>query len=139
MCLSATCPPKVLEDLVTNLKLKAIVDGSCQYMDKILLLLLLLTSALGANTEGTVYFSAPLYRKNLHYMVLPKHHHSASKVIEHITEYILEHHPNDSGIVYCASKKVRLPSQPALSPTTDVPTRTLKMSLAGSALKATGK
>jgi hypothetical protein len=58
-----------------------------------------------AATEGTVYFSAPLYRKNLHYSVLPKPS-SSTKVLEMMSDYILKNHKNDSGIVYCLAKKV---------------------------------
>ena len=60
----------------------------------------------GANGDGTVYFTAPLYRKNLHYSVVPKSS-SKSEAVQAMADYILEHHPNDSGIVYCLSKAVR--------------------------------
>ncbi|KAH8116052.1 ATP-dependent DNA helicase [Phellopilus nigrolimitatus] len=86
LALSATCPPKVLKDLITTLRLKPIVAGTA------------------ANMDGTIYFSAPLYRKNLHYKVLPKPS-SASAVIQVMKDYILKHHQNDSGIIYCLSKK----------------------------------
>ncbi|KAF8316779.1 ATP-dependent DNA helicase [Clavulina sp. PMI_390] len=86
LALSATCPPKVLADLLKVLRLKPVVDGNA------------------ANTSGTVYFSAPLYRKNLHYSVVPKPA-SGPAVIKAMAEYITQHHPNDSGIVYCLSKK----------------------------------
>jgi ATP-dependent DNA helicase Q1 len=59
----------------------------------------------GADTQGTVYFSSPLYRKNLHYTVQPKPS-KGSDVVKMMNDYILKHHPNDSGIVYCLSKKV---------------------------------
>ncbi|KAJ7593356.1 P-loop containing nucleoside triphosphate hydrolase protein [Mycena floridula] len=83
---SATCPPHVLSDLIKTLRLKAHVDGN------------------RADPTGTVYFSAPLYRKNLRYKMLPKHS-EAKRVAQAMTDYILEHHPNDAGIVYCLSKK----------------------------------
>lgn len=86
MALSATCPPKVLEDIIKTLCMKAVVDGN------------------NADTQGTVYFSSPLYRKNLHYTVLRKPL-KAADVMKEMTQYILEHHLNDSGIVYCLSKK----------------------------------
>lgn len=61
--------------------------------------------SLDAKSSGTVYFFSPLYRKNLHYRVVPKPS-KASDVTKEMVDYILEHHPNDSGIVYCLSKKV---------------------------------
>ena len=66
---------------------------------------ILCSLTLGADTQGTVYFASPLYRKNLHYRVLPKPS-KGPEVMKAMTEYILEHHANDSGIVYCLSKKV---------------------------------
>lgn len=60
-----------------------------------------------ADTQGTVYFSSPLYRKNLHYTVQPKPS-KGSDVVKMMNDYILKHHPNDSGIIYCLSKKVTL-------------------------------
>ncbi|KAI5121119.1 hypothetical protein M0805_002791 [Coniferiporia weirii] len=86
LALSATCPPKVLKDLIFTLRLKPVVTGTA------------------ASGDGTVYFSAPLYRKNLHYQVLPKPS-SAGAVIKVMAEYILKYHKDDSGIVYCLSKK----------------------------------
>ncbi|KAG1730305.1 P-loop containing nucleoside triphosphate hydrolase protein [Suillus lakei] len=50
LALSATCPPRVLQDILKILKMKPVVDGKA------------------APPDGTVYFSAPLYRKNLHYI-----------------------------------------------------------------------
>ncbi|KAF5309315.1 hypothetical protein D9611_014398 [Ephemerocybe angulata] len=86
MALSATCPPKVLEDITKVLQLPPIVGGE------------------NANTEGTVYFTAPLYRKNLHYKVLTKPS-GKDAVYKSIVEWILKHHPNESGIIYCFSRK----------------------------------
>ncbi|EKM76430.1 hypothetical protein AGABI1DRAFT_78494 [Agaricus bisporus var. burnettii JB137-S8] len=86
MALSATCPPLVREDLIKQLKLPPIVDGR------------------NAESEGTVFFSAPLYRKNLHYRIVPKPSRGAA-VTKAMVDYILEHHPNDTGIVYCLTKK----------------------------------
>ncbi|PPQ78009.1 hypothetical protein CVT25_015565 [Psilocybe cyanescens] len=86
MALSATCGPEVLKDLINILGLKAIVDGN------------------NAQAQGTVYFSAPLYRKNLHYRVVPKPDKAAAH-LEAMKDYILEHHPNDTGIIYCFTVK----------------------------------
>ncbi|KAJ7630796.1 P-loop containing nucleoside triphosphate hydrolase protein [Roridomyces roridus] len=86
MALSATCPPKVLQDLLTTLRMKEVVDGT------------------SAKPHRTVYFSAPLYRKNLHYTVLPKPS-AAADAIKAMMNWILEKHLNHSGIVYCTTKK----------------------------------
>ncbi|KAF8213207.1 P-loop containing nucleoside triphosphate hydrolase protein [Mycena galopus ATCC 62051] len=86
MALSATCPPKVLEDLLRTLGMKAVVDGT------------------NAKSGATVYFSAPLYRKNLHYQILPKACAALSQITA-MKDYILENHPNQTGIVYCFTKK----------------------------------
>ncbi|KAJ7293437.1 P-loop containing nucleoside triphosphate hydrolase protein [Mycena rebaudengoi] len=86
MALSATCPPRVLDDLIATLRLKPVVDGR------------------NAKPNATIYFSAPLYRKNLHYTIAPKPSSSAAVIVA-MKEYILEKHANQSGIVYCLSKK----------------------------------
>ena len=54
---------------------------------------------------GTAYFSSPLYRKNLDYKVLQKRSAKAA-VLKTICDYILDHHPHDSGIIYCFTVKV---------------------------------
>ncbi|KAI6165945.1 P-loop containing nucleoside triphosphate hydrolase protein [Pisolithus thermaeus] len=87
LALSATCPPKVLQDILKILHMKPVVDGKA-----------------APPLDGTVYFSAPLYRKNLHYSVLPKPH-STKEAIAVMSDYILKNHENDSGIVYCLTKK----------------------------------
>lgn len=87
LALSATCPPKVLQDILKILHMKPVVDGKA-----------------APPLDGTVYFSAPLYRKNLHYSVLPKPH-STKEAIAVMSDYILNNHENDSGIVYCLTKK----------------------------------
>ncbi|KIK97438.1 hypothetical protein PAXRUDRAFT_31795 [Paxillus rubicundulus Ve08.2h10] len=86
LALSATCPPKVLQDILKILHMKPVVDGKA------------------APREGTIYFSAPLYRKNLHYSVVPKPS-SAKEVVSAMSQYILQNHEHDSGIVYCLTKK----------------------------------
>ncbi|KAI0302808.1 P-loop containing nucleoside triphosphate hydrolase protein, partial [Multifurca ochricompacta] len=85
LALSATCPPVVLRDLIATLRLPPLTDGR------------------GAASHGTVLFTSPLYRKNLHYKVLPKPPGSA-RLMRDMVKYILEHHPNQSGIVYCLSR-----------------------------------
>ncbi|KAH9930482.1 ATP-dependent DNA helicase [Epithele typhae] len=74
--LSATCPAPVLRDLL---------------------------HILPANRDGTVLFSASLYRKNLHYTVLTKPSESKKSILV-MRDYILENHPHHTGIVYCLSK-----------------------------------
>ncbi|KAF9062843.1 P-loop containing nucleoside triphosphate hydrolase protein [Rhodocollybia butyracea] len=59
MAVTATCPPLVLEDLLKVLGLDMTVPGEAY-------------SLRDADWTGTVYFTAPLYRPNLHYTVLPK-------------------------------------------------------------------
>ncbi|KAF5390798.1 hypothetical protein D9757_004557 [Collybiopsis confluens] len=86
MALSATCPPVVLKDLLKVLLLKPTVRGTA------------------ADLTGTVYFTSPLYRPNLHYKVLPKAA-EGSKVYAEMTAWILANHKDASGIVYCLSKK----------------------------------
>ncbi|KAJ7588342.1 P-loop containing nucleoside triphosphate hydrolase protein [Mycena floridula] len=83
---TATCPPDVLRDLIITLGLEPAVSGS------------------EANLDGTVYFSAPMHRPNLHYDIVPKHS-DQSLVYQWITGYILEHHKDRSGIVYCQTRK----------------------------------
>ena len=56
-----------------------------------------------AEPGKTVFFSSPLYRKNLHYKVISK----PAKETDHLemmVNYILENYPNESGIVYCTTK-----------------------------------
>ncbi|KAK0468201.1 P-loop containing nucleoside triphosphate hydrolase protein [Desarmillaria tabescens] len=85
LALSATCPPRVLQDLRSILQLPEICDGN------------------SADLRGTTYFSAPLYRKNLHYKAFPKDS-NMKNMIKIMTDYILEYHPHDSGIVYCLTR-----------------------------------
>ncbi|KAJ7650970.1 hypothetical protein FB45DRAFT_997697 [Roridomyces roridus] len=85
MAVSATCPPKLLQDLLSTLGMKEVVDGT------------------SAKPHRTVYFSSPLYRENLHYTVLPKSS-AAADAIKAMMNWILEKHLNHSGIVYCRIK-----------------------------------
>ncbi|KAI0824919.1 P-loop containing nucleoside triphosphate hydrolase protein [Trametes gibbosa] len=86
LALSATCPPPVLKDLLKTLNMPAPKYGTA------------------ADVKGTVLFSAPLYRKNLHYKVLAKPA-ATQDSIRAMCDYILEHHREDTGIVYCLTKK----------------------------------
>jgi len=62
-------------------------------------------SPLDAAPTGTVKFTSPLYRSNLHYKIMQKSSVSA-QVVRHMMDYILEHYPNETGIVYCLSRNV---------------------------------
>ncbi len=64
---------------------------------------------LAAEPLCTVLFTSPLYRKNLHYKVLPKASDRAGAVRD-MVKYILDRHPNETGIVYCLSRAVSTPS-----------------------------
>lgn len=105
MALSATCGPQVLNDLIQILGLKDPVDGNGTQIDDTASGCML-NSLLDASAEGTVYFSAPLYRKNLHYKVVAKPE-KAETLLLSIRDYILEKYPNDTGIIYCFTIKVR--------------------------------
>ncbi|RPD55580.1 ATP-dependent DNA helicase [Lentinus tigrinus ALCF2SS1-7] len=86
LALSATCPAQVLADLRKTLRMPK------------------LTMASAADHDGTVLFSTSLYRKNLHYHVLPKPAGSNDSIAA-MRDYILSNHPNDTGIIYCLTKK----------------------------------
>jgi superfamily II DNA helicase RecQ len=60
---------------------------------------------LAAAPYGTVKFTSPLYRKNLHYQIVSKPSVSA-QLVKDMMNYILERHPNETGIVYCLSRLV---------------------------------
>ena len=111
MALSATCGPQVLQDLIRILGLNEIVDGNGQNRRLSSSFVVLLNIfCLDAPTQGTVYFSSPLYRKNLHYRVVPKPA-KAADLLEAMRDYILEYHPNHTGIIYCFTTKVFFFSQ----------------------------
>ena len=54
-----------------------------------------------------MFFSSPLYRKNLHYKVIPKPAREADH-LDMMVNYILENYLNESGIVYCTTKSASL-------------------------------
>ncbi len=90
---TATLSRKVLPDLLKILRLPPITDGRGALAESIS------PSALAdqsphiaaANNSGTVYFTAPLYRKNLHYSVVPKPS-NAKSAIEVMARYITNKH-----------------------------------------------
>ncbi|KAI9483682.1 MAG: P-loop containing nucleoside triphosphate hydrolase protein [Benjaminiella poitrasii] len=81
MALTATCPWSVMKDVMKILNMK-------QPQVK----------------NGTLVFSAPLHRPNLAYRVVQRPD-SAEETIRHIVDWILKNYPNQSGIIYCLSKK----------------------------------
>nr|XP_019008636.1 ATP-dependent DNA helicase [Kwoniella pini CBS 10737]OCF47417.1 ATP-dependent DNA helicase [Kwoniella pini CBS 10737] len=83
---TATLSSKTLPDLLKILRLGPITDGN------------------SAKSSGTVFFSAPLFRPNLHYKVLPKPS-NAKMAISAMGQWIQDNHPGQSGIIYCLSKK----------------------------------
>ena len=85
LCLSATLAPAVLEDVRQILNLLPVVDPA------------------DAPPQGTVYFTAPLHRPNLHYQVINRPS-SAKDANQAIADYILHNHAGKSGIVYTFSK-----------------------------------
>lgn len=85
-CLTATCSPSVLQDVLKILGMPATTEPTCAWANR------------------TVYFTAPLHRPNLVYKVLPRPS-SSNAANQAICDWILEHHPEDTGIVYCLSKK----------------------------------
>ncbi|KAK0191877.1 P-loop containing nucleoside triphosphate hydrolase protein [Armillaria mellea] len=88
LALTATCPPRVLQELTSVLGLTQVCNGW----------------ASDTTTEGTLYFSSSLYRENLHYRITSKSS-KKQEVIKDFTAYILEHHHGESGIIYCLSQK----------------------------------
>ncbi|WWD07841.1 hypothetical protein V865_005947 [Kwoniella europaea PYCC6329] len=83
---TATLSSKTLPDLLKILRLGPITDGRA------------------AKSTGTVFFSAPLFRPNLHYKVLSKPS-NAKSAIAAMGEWIQKNHSGQSGIIYCLSKK----------------------------------
>ncbi|KAH9470778.1 hypothetical protein MJO29_003436 [Puccinia striiformis f. sp. tritici] len=86
VALTATCPPRVMADVLKILKLGPI------------------TKADKAKPTGTVLFTSPLSRPNLHYQVLKKPA-SANDLIDQIVEWIEQNHSGCQGIVYTLSQK----------------------------------
>ena len=105
LALSATCPPKVQSDIIKILGLPPAVSGTSTLGCSTVIAHV--EPFAGAGPGKTVFFSSPLYRKNLHYKVVQK----PSKEGDHMdimVNYILEKYPNESGIVYCTTKLVSI-------------------------------
>lgn len=85
-CLTATCSPSVLQDVLEILGMPGTTEPT------------------NARPNKTVFFTAPLHRPNLNYKVVPRPSASAA-ANQAIADWILEHHPDETGIVYCLSKK----------------------------------
>ncbi|KAI9030345.1 P-loop containing nucleoside triphosphate hydrolase protein [Hyaloraphidium curvatum] len=83
LALSATCPPSLVASCFTILGLRDVESDA---------------------RNGCLVFSSELYRKNLHYSVVQKGSSSDEQVGE-IAEWMDQHHPDETGIVYCLSKK----------------------------------
>lgn len=86
MGLSATLGKSTLQDILQILGLRGTTDPS------------------QARSRRTVYFRAPLHRPNLYYRVLARPSSTVASQ-EQIVSYILAHHADQSGIVYCLSRK----------------------------------
>ncbi|KAJ9475022.1 putative ATP-dependent helicase SGS1 (putative) [Pseudozyma hubeiensis] len=85
MCLTATCGPKVLKEILEIINLPPITEPD------------------NAAPLRTIYFTAPLFRPNLVYQVVQRPQ-QAKAAAEAIVDYILQHHAGHSGIVYCLSQ-----------------------------------
>ncbi|GAA5929160.1 hypothetical protein JCM10213_005000 [Rhodosporidiobolus nylandii] len=86
LAVTATAPQSVVSDMLKSLGLpKKTSPGSA------------------AEPNSTVLFTAPLYRPNLRYSIVPKPS-SAQAVIDQMVDYILENHQGDTGIIYTLSR-----------------------------------
>ncbi|PWN18814.1 ATP-dependent DNA helicase [Microstroma glucosiphilum] len=85
-CLTATCSPSVLKDVLSTLGMPTTTEPTSAWPNR------------------TVYFTAPLHRPNLIYQVLTRPSGTGA-VYQSICDWIQEHHPGETGIVYCLSKK----------------------------------
>lgn len=85
-CLTATCSPKALKDVLNILGMPSTTEPTAAWPNR------------------TVYFTAPLHRPNLIYKVLTRPTSSQASA-QMICDWILEHHDGHTGIVYCLSRK----------------------------------
>ncbi|GAA5960439.1 hypothetical protein JCM3765_007514 [Sporobolomyces pararoseus] len=86
LAVTATAPSNVIADMIKTLGLpKKTSPGSA------------------ALPNSTVLFSAPLYRPNLNWSVVPKPQ-KAEQATSAIIDWILENHEGETGIIYCLSR-----------------------------------
>ena len=108
IALSATCPLDVLRDLISILRLPPPTDGRGTVISSHGGLCSL--SHLDAVPGSTVKFTSPLYRRNLQYKIISKPS-TAALLVRDMMNYILECHADETGIIYCLSRKVSDPAQ----------------------------
>lgn len=96
MCLTATCGPKVLNEILEIIDLEPITEPD------------------NAAPKRTIYFTAPLFRPNLAYKVVQRPQQTKAAA-EAIVDYILQNHAGHSGIVYCLSQADTQATAKALS------------------------
>lgn len=82
MALTATAPPNVIESVLSTLNMGPI----------------------GRSNNGTLLFDTPLFRPNLAYKVMTRPS-ANQETFQFLANYIRTHHREDSGILYCLSKK----------------------------------
>ncbi|KAK3807424.1 MAG: P-loop containing nucleoside triphosphate hydrolase protein [Linnemannia elongata] len=82
MALTATAPPNVIESVLSTLNLGPI----------------------GRSNKGTLLFDTPLFRPNLAYKVMTRPS-ANQETFQFLADYIRAHHREDTGILYCLSKK----------------------------------
>ncbi|GAA5894862.1 RecQ family ATP-dependent DNA helicase [Sporobolomyces salmoneus] len=86
LAVTATAPSNVISDMIKTLGLpKRTSPGDA------------------ALPNSTVLFTAPLYRANLNWSVVPKPQ-KAEQAMSAIIDWILAHHQGETGIIYCLSR-----------------------------------
>jgi hypothetical protein len=103
MALSATCPPRVLDDLVKTLRLKPIVDGTRTFHSFHLssfIFHLFIIVLLQMRPRAKAWYTS---RRRCTARTFATR---SCPTIQTMVRYILEHHAGETGIVYCLSQKV---------------------------------
>lgn len=103
LAVSATCPLDVLRNLIAILRLPPPTDGRGTVISSHGGLRSL--SHLDAAPDGTVKFTSPLYRRNLQYKIISKPS-TGALLVRDMMNYILECYADETGIIYCLSRKV---------------------------------